>query len=152
MAYEGRPNVSDTLIWGVIRSQNAYLVKQSHSGGPQFSRDPLNLANLNSRKYSGLASDKAIGIQAGENGAITITTKSPKNPNKTSSDTYSTSATNRKIYKGVANRAVKNGYRADLRATAVHRASALRLAQRPKKDLPVKALRGVKARKAEAEA
>lgn len=30
----------------------------------QFSRDPLNLANVHNRKYSGFANDKAIGVNA----------------------------------------------------------------------------------------
>lgn len=53
-----------------------------------------------------------------------------------------------RIYKAVANRAAKNGYRADLRPDAVSRVSAIRQSQRPKKDTPEKKLRGSKAKKA----
>lgn len=64
-------NVSADLIWEVTRklffyrirascrisdkfalagSQNAFLVKRKTGGSPQFSRDPLNLTNVHSRK------------------------------------------------------------------------------------------------------
>lgn len=56
-----------------------------------------------------------------------------------------------RTYKGIVSSTAKSGYRSDLRAEAVSRASALRQAQRPKKDLPEKKLRGVKAKKAAAE-
>lgn len=34
----------------IIGNNNSYLVKRNTGGGVQFSRDPLNLANVNSRK------------------------------------------------------------------------------------------------------
>jgi large subunit ribosomal protein L28e len=39
-------------------SQNAFLVKRKGAGGVQFSRDPLNLLNKHSRKYSGYANSQ----------------------------------------------------------------------------------------------
>jgi large subunit ribosomal protein L28e len=56
----------------------------------------------------------------------------------------------RRIYKAIANRTAKTGYRADLREAVVARASALRQSQRPKKDTPETKARGAKARKAAA--
>jgi len=53
-----------------------------------------------------------------------------------------------RTYKGIASSTAKLGYRSDLRAEAVSRASALRLAQVPKKDTPEKKLRGSKAKAA----
>jgi hypothetical protein len=53
-----------------------------------------------------------------------------------------------RIYKGVADKTAKNGYRADLREEAVARVSAVRRSQLPKKDAPAKKLRGIRARKA----
>lgn len=38
-----------------IGSQNAYIVKRK---GVQFSRDPLNLVNLHSRKHGGFVNTK----------------------------------------------------------------------------------------------
>ncbi|EFR03304.1 ribosomal protein L28e [Nannizzia gypsea CBS 118893] len=155
MATSARPNVSDDLVWGIARTQNAFLVKRKCAGGVQFSRDPLNLVNKHSRKYAGFVNSKAVGIQAGENGGVTVTSKRPETSNKPGSNTYTAThgsgTSNRKVYKAVANRAVGGGYRADLRPEAVRRASAIRQSQRPKKDSPEKKLRGAKARKAAAE-
>jgi len=53
-----------------------------------------------------------------------------------------------RIYKNIVNSTAKQGYRADLRQESVARASALRLASRPAKDIPEKKTRGAKARKA----
>ena len=53
-----------------------------------------------------------------------------------------------RVYKGIANYTAKQGYRADLRAEAVARASAIRQSQQPKKDVPEKKARGAKAKKA----
>ncbi|KKZ64987.1 ribosomal protein L28e [[Emmonsia] crescens] len=149
MSYAGRPNVSDDVVWQIARTQNSFLVKHL---GSQFSRDPLNLVNKHSRKYSGYANAKAIGIHLTEDGNIAVTTKKPamshQPASSTVTNTYSSTTTSRKIYKGIANATAKSGYRPDLRAEAVGRASALRKSQRPKKDAPVKKARGVKARKA----
>jgi large subunit ribosomal protein L28e len=38
----------DGLLW--TGNNNSYLVKSKRNGGIQFSRDPLNLTNKNSRK------------------------------------------------------------------------------------------------------
>ena len=46
------------------------------------------------------------------------------------------------------NQTTKQGYRPDLRQEAVARASAIRLSQRAKKDLPEKKARGKKAKNA----
>ncbi|KAI2078398.1 hypothetical protein LOZ36_006841, partial [Ophidiomyces ophidiicola] len=53
-----RPNVSEDLVWEVVRSQNAYLVNRKSGGGVRFSRDPLNLTNIHSRKNSGFSNNK----------------------------------------------------------------------------------------------
>ncbi|KAI9836686.1 MAG: hypothetical protein M1819_001322 [Sarea resinae] len=140
------------LIWELTRPYNTYLVKRRTGGGAQFSRDPLNLVNKHSRKYSGFVNDKAVGVQSSEKNGVTVITKRTKNVNKPASGfnetTFSASTPSRKLYKIVANTTAKNGYRSDLRAEAVARASALRQSQRPKKETPEKKLRGVKAKKA----
>lgn len=58
---------------------------------------------------------------------------------------------NTRTYKSVANTVAK-GYRGDLRAAAVSRASAIRKSQRAIKERPASAPRGVKAKKAAAAA
>jgi large subunit ribosomal protein L28e len=52
--------MSQDLKWQLIRGGNAFLVKRD---GLTFSREPNNLKNLNSFKYSGLANDKVIGVE-----------------------------------------------------------------------------------------
>ncbi|KAL2201569.1 ribosomal L28e protein family-domain-containing protein [Corynascus similis CBS 632.67] len=144
-------NVSADLIWEVSRLQNSYLVKTKTA---QFSRDPLNLTNLHSRKFAGFVNDKAIGISANEKGGVKVISKKPAAVNKPASNlsavTYGGNKTSRKTYRAVANQAAKNGYRPDLRAAAVARASAIRRSQRPVKPEPEPKLRGNAAKKAAA--
>lgn len=63
----------------------------------------------------------------------------------------SSTYTQTRTYVAIVNGVVKSGYRSDLRAAAVARASAIRQSQTPKKDAPEKKLRGSKAKKAAAE-
>ncbi|KAI9834910.1 MAG: hypothetical protein M1838_005445 [Thelocarpon superellum] len=145
-------NVSPDLIWEIVRPNNAFLVKRKSGGGVLFSRDPLNLMNKHSRKYGGFLNDKAVGLQPGEKGGITLKTKKAKVAHKPSSSsnevTWGQHKGGRKSYKGIVNYTAKQGYRSDLRAEAVARASAIRQSQQPKKDAPEKKLRGAKAKKA----
>ncbi|CAI7583787.1 hypothetical protein N7455_011682 [Penicillium solitum] len=145
-------NISNDLVWQITRNQNSFLVNRNSGGGFQFSRDPLNLLNKHSYKYAGYANNKAVGVQATENG-VAVTTKKPSNPQQPAQNvvtvTYGPSTSTRKIYKGVADKTAKNNYRADLREEAVARVSAVRRSQLPKKDTPAQKPRGAKARKAE---
>ncbi|GKZ97211.1 hypothetical protein AnigIFM59636_011964 [Aspergillus niger] len=146
-------NVSSDLIWQLTRTQNAFLVKRNSGGGSQFSRDPLNLQNKHSFKYAGYANTKAVGVQATENGGVAVITKKPSNPQQPAKNvvtvTYGPNASTLKIYKGVADKTAKNGYRADIREDAVARVSAIRRSQKAKKETPAQKPRGAKARKAE---
>ncbi|PWY64299.1 ribosomal protein L28e [Aspergillus heteromorphus CBS 117.55] len=145
-------NVSSDLIWQLTRTQNAFLVKRNSGGGSQFSRDPLNLENQHSFKYAGYANTKAVGVQPTENGGVVVLTKKTSNPQQPAKNvvsvTYGPNASTRKIYKGVADKTAKNGYRGDVRESAVARVSAIRRSQQPKKETPPQKLRGVQARKA----
>ncbi|KKA20225.1 60S ribosomal protein L28 [Rasamsonia emersonii CBS 393.64] len=142
-----RPNVSSDLIWEITRSQNAFLVKRKTNGSPQFSRDPLNLVNQHSRKYAGFVNNKPT-----DKGGVVLLSKTSGNAQRPAQNvqtvTWGPNASNRKIYKSVANKTAKTGYRADLREAAVARASAIRQSQRPKKNAPEPKLRGAKARQA----
>lgn len=53
-----------------------------------------------------------------------------------------------RIYKGIVNYTAKQNYRADLRREAVARASAIRLSNQEKKEIPEKKPRGRKAKAA----
>ncbi|OJJ43716.1 hypothetical protein ASPZODRAFT_135723 [Penicilliopsis zonata CBS 506.65] len=147
-----RPNVSSDLIWQVTRTQNAFHVKRNSAGGSQFSRDPLNVLGKHSFKYSGYANEKAIGVQATENGGVAIITKKPSSEQKPAQSfvtvTFGPNASTRKIYKNIADKTAKNGYRADIREQAISRASAIRRSQRSKKDTAPQKLRGAAAKKA----
>ncbi|KAF2795646.1 ribosomal protein L28e [Melanomma pulvis-pyrius CBS 109.77] len=146
-------NISADLIWEVTRKFNSSLVKRKQPGGVQFSRNPLNLRNQYTRKYEGSIADKAIGVQAADNGGVTLLTKKSDKAHAPSShiqsSTFGSSRSTRKTYSGIVNSTTKRGYRPDLRKDAVARASAIRKSQQPvKEDKPAK-LRGAKARAAE---
>ncbi|EME82309.1 uncharacterized protein MYCFIDRAFT_183074 [Pseudocercospora fijiensis CIRAD86] len=151
-AYE---NLSNDLIWEVTRSNNSFLVKRKQSGGVQFSRDPLNLTNKHSRKYSGYANAQAIGIQPDDN-TVTLTTKLPKNSNRPAksyhTSSFKSSTPSRKLYKSIVNSTAKKGYRPDLRAEAVQRASAIKQSQRDNKKESKSKPRGRKGQAQQAEA
>ncbi|KAF2715342.1 ribosomal protein L28e [Pleomassaria siparia CBS 279.74] len=147
-------NISADLIWEVTHNYSSSLVKRKQSGGVQFSRHPLNLRNQYTRKYEGAVADKAIGVQAGDNGGVTLLTKKDNKAHAPSShiqsSTFGSGRSSRKTYSAIVNSTAKHGYRPDLRKDAVARASAIRKSQKPvKEDKPAK-LRGAKARAAEA--
>merc|ERR1711934_1336961 len=56
--------MSQQVVWSIVRQNHAYLVKSRKSGGVQFSKHPGNLKNKNTLKYSGIANNNAIQIQA----------------------------------------------------------------------------------------
>ncbi|KFH43135.1 60S ribosomal protein-like protein [Hapsidospora chrysogenum ATCC 11550] len=151
MASPALPNISGDLIWEVVRDNNCFLAKTRQDGGVQFSRDPLNLINKNTRKHAGFVNDKAIGIVRKDKG-FTVITKKPSAPTKPKEaflkSEHSGAKSSRRAYKSVANQTAKNGYRADLREAAVQRVSAIRQSQRPVKPEPEPKLRGNKAKKA----
>ncbi|KAH9842228.1 60S ribosomal protein L28 [Teratosphaeria destructans] len=141
-------NISSDLIWELTRKNNSFLVKRAQGGGVQFSRDPLNLVNKHSRKYEGYVNDKAIGIQADDN-TVELKTKLPKQHNHPAKlyqiSSFSASTPSRKLYRSVVNSTAKRGYRSDLRAEAVARASAVKASQREKKVRAAPKPRGKKA-------
>ncbi|KJZ73374.1 hypothetical protein HIM_07168 [Hirsutella minnesotensis 3608] len=145
-------NVSPDLIWEVVRNNNCFLSKSNRNGGVQFSHDPMNLTNMNSRKHAGFVNSKAIGVVANEKGGVTVISKKEVNYNKPAKSltksTLGGNKSSRKSYKVVANMAAKSGYRGDLRSAAVERVSAIRRTQRPTKPEPEPKLRGNKAKKA----
>merc|ERR1712000_586115 len=117
--------VSSDLIWEIVGAQNAFLVKRAQSGGVRFSRDPMNLV---------------------DKGGVTLVTKKQKHTQKPGAAAHKTTfggnKTTRKTYKAIVSSTAKSGYRPDLRAPAVARASAIRFSQRPKKDTPEAKVRG----------
>lgn len=144
------PNVSPDLVWEITRNNNSYLVKRNTGGGVQFSRDPLNLANVNSRKHAGYVNEKAVGISAEGEKGIHVVSKKPKTTSQPAKNSHKRTfgSHNRKTYKNIASSTGKSGYRPDLLQAAVSRASAIRRSQRPVKPEPERKLRGNAAKKA----
>eukprot|EP01100_Stratorugosa_tubuloviscum_P000284 TRINITY_DN1060_c0_g1_i1.p1 TRINITY_DN1060_c0_g1~~TRINITY_DN1060_c0_g1_i1.p1 ORF type:complete len:235 (+),score=85.62 TRINITY_DN1060_c0_g1_i1:224-928(+) len=62
------------LIWGLIKKHNSFIVRRN---GVSFSRESNNLMNLNSYKFSGIARNKAVGVNI-HNKIVTLTTKKSK--------------------------------------------------------------------------
>ncbi|KAK8026873.1 ribosomal protein L28e [Apiospora marii] len=143
--------ISSDLIWEIVRNNNAYVVSRRTGGGVRFSRDPLNLKNLHTRKYAGFVNEKALGVAAAENGGVKILSKKTSSSQKPASNVTSTTYHGGKSApQAVANQTAKNSYRPDLREVAVQRVSAIRRSQRPVKPEPEQKLRGNKAKKAAA--
>merc|ERR1711912_79853 len=70
-------NMSQQVVWSIVRQNHAYLVKSRKSGGVQFSKHPGNLKNENTLKYSGIANNNAVSIQASADG-ITLSSGKTK--------------------------------------------------------------------------
>jgi hypothetical protein len=51
--------VSDALLWEATKNYTSYLTK---SNGITLSTDPLNLTGLNTKKDSGVAASRALGV------------------------------------------------------------------------------------------
>ncbi|KNC98629.1 uncharacterized protein SPPG_06311 [Spizellomyces punctatus DAOM BR117] len=138
--------MSSDLIWLLTRDQSAFLVKRN---GVQLSREPGNLLNRNSLKYSGLAQKKTIDIStAGTNGAVVSVKKTSvpaSKPSKSVSKTTLKKST-RAGAKSVRN--IIRTYRPDLEKAALARLSRVLESQKPGKVNKPKKLRGAKARKA----
>ncbi|PNS15556.1 hypothetical protein CAC42_815 [Sphaceloma murrayae] len=143
MAPTQQENISPALIWEVTRKNNSYLVKRKQAGGVQFSRDPMNLLNKHSNKYAGYSNSRAIGINAGKDGKVEFTTKTPSKSNKPASslhkNVFGGGKPARSISRAVVATTAKKGYRADLRAEAVARVGAIKKSQRPVREKEVKA-------------
>jgi len=101
-------------------------------------------------QYSGLANDRAIGINHDSNNNMVLITKTSKNANKPASAMhtvkYGQSTPSRKAYSSIVSNTAKKGYRADLRAETVARASAIKKSQKPvsEKKRPAKVRGGKK--------
>lgn len=61
--------MSSALIWEIVKSNNAYLVKRN---GVTFSRDPSNLTNTGTFSASGLAHKNAVAVTPA---GVTLKTK-----------------------------------------------------------------------------
>ncbi|KAL5728867.1 Large ribosomal subunit protein eL28y [Ranunculus cassubicifolius] len=122
--------VPGSLVWEIVKKNNAFLVKEFGNGNQmvQFSKEPNNLYNLNSFKYSGLANKKTVSVQsAGKDLGVSFATTKSKKQNQPSKIQHK-AVMNKdftKMAKAVANQVGDNHYRADLKDAALARLSAV---------------------------
>ncbi|KAJ4809164.1 60S ribosomal protein L28 [Rhynchospora pubera] len=124
--------VPGQLVWEMVRGNNAFLVKQFGRGNAkvQFSKEPNNLYNLHSYKFSGLANQKTIGIKSGgskDELAVVVSLSKPKKANKPIRATRKTIMKKNlvKMAKSVKSQVNDNYYRPDLTKPALARLSAV---------------------------
>ncbi|ORZ04917.1 ribosomal protein L28e [Absidia repens] len=137
--------MSSALVWELIKNNNSFLVKRD---GLQLSSEPSNLTNLHSFKYSGLANEKTVAIQAAPRG-VKVTTKKTKKANSPAKSVNSVviAKGRRQTAKSVANLIARSKYRPDLLKAALARASAVISTQQPVKAKNLRPAKGVRAEK-----
>ncbi|GAC95867.1 60S ribosomal protein L28 [Pseudozyma hubeiensis SY62] len=113
---------SQDLQWLLVRNNSSFLVKQKGLGRI-FSREPRNLVQLHSYKYSGVVNAKAVGLEAPKSGkGVVLTTKNGKQTSSAIKKTLNTTTLKkgggRRTAGAVSNVVAKKGYRADLTRAA----------------------------------
>eukprot|EP00752_Nemacystus_decipiens_P015939 g14245.t1 len=135
-------NVSNELVWSLVRKNNCFLYKRNgqtkRSGKVVLTSEPNNLKNVNSYKFSGLANSKAVGIQFDQDAkgrCASMTLKSSKNGNKPKKSVGKSLL--KKTFPSVAQAIRKQtggtNYRPDLQYTALVRWSKVHRALRVQK-------------------
>ncbi|CAN6327431.1 unnamed protein product [Urochloa humidicola] len=123
--------VPGDLIWQIVRKNNSFLVKQFGNGNAkvQFTKEPNNLYNVHSYKYSGLANKKTVTIQpaAGKESAVVLSTTKTKKQNTPAKLNHKSVMRKefRKMAKAVKNQVSDNYYRPDLTKPALARLSSV---------------------------
>ncbi|CAK8579265.1 unnamed protein product [Lathyrus sativus] len=118
------------LVWEIVKRNNSFLVKEfgNNTQSVQFSREPNNLYNLNSFKYSGLANKKTVTIQpAGKDQSVLLATTKPRKQNKPSALLHKSVMKKefRRMAKAVQNQVADNYYKPDLKKVALARLSVV---------------------------
>uniref|UniRef100_A0A8D8SPF3 Large ribosomal subunit protein eL28 n=1 Tax=Cacopsylla melanoneura TaxID=428564 RepID=A0A8D8SPF3_9HEMI len=124
--------VSSHLVWNIVKNNNAYLMKADNIK-KWFSKEPGNLPNLASFKYSGLVHAKTIHIQptADNKGFACVTKRANKKykPGKAVIKQEWKSGPRRSLLK-LRKYIVGNKYRKELTKAALRRASAILQSQK----------------------
>ncbi|GAB2293420.1 60S ribosomal protein L28-2 [Dionaea muscipula] len=117
------------LIWEIVKKNNAFLVKEFGNGTAkvQFSKESNNLFNSHSYKYSGLANNKTVTIQAAGKDGVLLATSKTKKQNKPATALHKSVLKKefRRMAKAVINQVGDNNYRPDLKKAALARLSAV---------------------------
>lgn len=135
--------VPGQLIWEMVKKNNCFLVKEFGRGnaGVQFSKEPNNLFNLNSYKYSGLANRKTVMIQpGGKDLSVVLGTTKTKKQNKPAAMLHKSVMRKEfpRMAKAVTNQVSDNYYRPDLKKAALARLSAVHRSLKVSKSGPKK--------------
>ncbi|THH18627.1 hypothetical protein EW146_g2390 [Bondarzewia mesenterica] len=104
-----------------LNQNNSFIVKRV-AEGPIFSKEPGNLINIHSQKYSGLANSKTIDVREGPTGIQITHRKKSAAPTAVRSARATTtirSRTGPRRALGIAARTTKRGYRPDLRSVSL---------------------------------
>lgn len=111
---------------------NSFLLKQKNIRKP-FAKEPANLTNLSTFRYSGLVHNRTLSITPAEKKGFHYCYKKPKSVNKPARSIgkvlVQTHA--RHSLKKVSKMIKKHHYRRDLKQAALRRASAILRSQRP---------------------
>nr|ALO18843.1 60S ribosomal protein L28 [Lilium davidii var. unicolor] len=135
--------VPGSLIWELVKNNNAFLVKQFGNGNAkvQFSKESNNLYNVHSFKHSGLANKKTVSIQpGGKDLSVVLSTTKTKKQNKPAA-LYHRSVMKKefsKMAKAVKNQVADNYYRPDLTKAALARLSVVHRSLKVSKSGPKK--------------
>ncbi|XP_045090485.1 large ribosomal subunit protein eL28y-like [Aegilops tauschii subsp. strangulata] len=77
--------VPGSPVWELVKKNNYFLIKLFGNSNTkvQFSKEPNNLYNIQSYKFSGLANSKTVAVQpsAGEDKAVVLSTTKTKKQN-----------------------------------------------------------------------
>ncbi|KAF7288329.1 Ribosomal-L28e domain-containing protein [Mycena chlorophos] len=142
--------MSTDLQWLLLRKNNSFVVKRGVEVGKTFSKEPGNLRNLHSHKFSGLANHKTVDVRESPNGVVITSRKQKSGPSAvakaTSKDVLRSRTGPRRAAGVVAAITVKKAGRPDLRTAALARVSALLAAQKEPKTYPPKPARSKKAK------
>ncbi|EJD45847.1 60S ribosomal protein L28 [Auricularia subglabra TFB-10046 SS5] len=139
--------MSSDLQWLLVRKHNSFVVKKLPEG-PVLSKEPGNLLNVHSQKFSGLVNAKTIDISAAPAGVAVTTRKLSASKHTVAKSQHKTVLRPRSGPRRVARvvaRYAGQGYRPDLRKYALARASALLAAQKEPAPARERKLRGKKA-------
>mmetsp|Transcript_38132 Transcript_38132/g.108865 ORF Transcript_38132/g.108865 Transcript_38132/m.108865 type:complete len:143 (-) Transcript_38132:94-522(-) len=124
--------MSASLVWQIIRNNSCFLVKQRN--GVSFSSEPNNLTKINSFKFSGLANDRVVGVNANADGGVTLAVKSKKKSKTQKPAKAFTKIVLKKDFrrtaKTIINNTSGNHYRSDLKAAALARYTAIAKSQK----------------------
>eukprot|EP00999_Lentomonas_sp_LEN2_P001362 NODE_2398_length_579_cov_130.004425_g2348_i0.p1 GENE.NODE_2398_length_579_cov_130.004425_g2348_i0~~NODE_2398_length_579_cov_130.004425_g2348_i0.p1 ORF type:complete len:139 (-),score=30.47 NODE_2398_length_579_cov_130.004425_g2348_i0:36-452(-) len=117
---------SPDLKWLLLKDYSSFIVK---SNGITFNKEPMNLTQKNSFKYSGFGPAKALGLDDAKRGVVLVT-KKRSFPSKPGSGTVRHPLKNdvRRSARSIKN--LTKGYRPDLQKAALGRLCAVARAKK----------------------